>query len=150
MATVFNTPQDAEAAFYDAIERCDLPLLEAVWSGDDTIVCIHPGSSRIEGRQAVVESFSDIFADAPAINYSITDTLQTGNDALAIHLVREEVEIDGQVVSVMVATNIYHREGEGWKMLLHHSSHEPDYRVDDLFDDFDDFEEEHEPPPVLH
>ncbi|MBX2836485.1 MAG: nuclear transport factor 2 family protein [Gammaproteobacteria bacterium] len=150
MNKMYNTPQEAEAAFYDAVERGDLPVLSEVWSDNENIVCIHAGSQRIEGRSAVLDSFVDFIADNPCIEYSITDTLQTGTDSLAIHLVREEIEIDGQVVSVMVATNIYHREMDGWRMLLHHSSHEPDHRIADFFEDFDDFETEQESPPVLH
>ncbi|MCX7168975.1 MAG: nuclear transport factor 2 family protein, partial [Proteobacteria bacterium] len=38
--TIFPTPQDAEAAFYDALERADLEALMAVWAEDEEIVCI--------------------------------------------------------------------------------------------------------------
>ena len=157
----FNTPGDAEAAFYDAIERGDMSALNNVWSSDENIVCIHPGSTRIEGRTDVLQSFSELFSDAPSLSFSIVDALHTGNDSLAIHLVREEIKLDGQVVSVMVSTNIYHVEAGGWRMLLHHASHEPDLALEEAFeefDEFDDFDEyddddiepEPEPPPVLH
>jgi len=156
----FKTPGDAEAAFYDAIERGDLQALDNVWSSDENIVCIHPGSSRIEGRADVLQSFSELLSDAPSLSFSIVDALHTGNESLAIHLVREEIQLDGQVVSVMVSTNIYHVESGGWRMLLHHASHEPDLALDqafeefdgfDDFDEFDDFDdEEPKPPPVLH
>ncbi len=151
---IFDSPEEAEAAFYDAIERGDIEALGDVWSRDENIVCIHPGSSRIEGRREVLESFIEMFVDSPSLGFSITDALQTGSDGLVVHLVREEIELDGQVVSVMVATNIYHREDGGWRMLLHHSSYEPDLTIDDEFDDDDDdddeFMREQSPPPVLH
>jgi len=149
VARIFRTPEEAEIAFYEAIERADIDALGDVWSNDDNIVCIHPGSNRIEGRREVLESFSGMFAEAPSLGFSITDTLHTGNDSLVIHLVREEIELDGQVVSVMVSTNIYHREDGGWRMLLHHASHEPELPFDEDYDEFDDYDE-HEPPPVLH
>ena len=153
MTRKFNTPEEAEIAFYEAIERSDISALSQVWSLDDNIVCIHPGANRIEGRAEVLESFSDMFAESPSIGFSISDTLHTESDGLAIHLVREEIELEGQLVSVMVSTNIYHKEGGGWRMLLHHSSHEPESIVDtqcDEFDEFDDFDDMPEPPPVLH
>ena len=153
MAEKFNTPEEAEIAFYEAIEQADIQALGRVWSLDNNIVCIHPGANRIEGRALVLESFSDMFAESPAISFSISDALQTESDGLAIHLVREEIEFDGQLVSVMVSTNIYHKEDGGWRMLLHHSSHEPEPILEDEFDDFediDDFEDLSEPPPVLH
>lgn len=150
MAEKFNTPEEAEIAFYEAIEQADIQALGHVWSLDDNIVCIHPGANRIEGRAQVLESFSDMFAESPSIGFSISDALQTESDGLAIHLVREEIEFDGQLVSVMVSTNIYHKEDGGWRMLLHHSSHEPEPILEDEFEDFDDFEDLSEPPPVLH
>jgi len=150
VAEKFNTPEEAEIAFYEAIEQADIQALGRVWSLDENIVCIHPGANRIEGRAQVLESFSDIFAESPSIGFSISDALQTESDGLAIHLVREEIEFDGQLVSIMVSTNIYHKEDGGWRMLLHHSSHEPEPTEEDEFEDFDDFEDLSEPPPVLH
>lgn len=150
MADKFNTPEEAEIAFYEAIERADINALGQVWSLDDNIVCIHPGATRIEGRAQVLESFSDMFAESPTIGFSISDAMQTQSDGLAIHLVREEIELDGQLVSVMVSTNIYHKEDGGWRMLLHHSSHEPETNLADEFEEFDDFDDIPEPPPVLH
>lgn len=114
--------------------------LDAVWSSDDNIVCVHPGATRIEGRKAVMDSFADLFFDAPVLHFKIVDTLFTGNDDLAIHLVREEIELDGQVVSIMVSTNIYQRESGGWRMKLHHASPEPDSAIEDDFDEFQQFD----------
>jgi len=135
-----------------------------VWSTQDNIVCVHPGASRIEGRKAVMDSFVELFIEAPILHFSIVDTLYTGNDELAVHLVREEIELDGQVISIMVSTNIYHFESGGWRMLLHHASPEPDSAFQDDFDEYqrynamgldeldDDFDDMDEPsrPPVLH
>ncbi|MFT4727640.1 MAG: hypothetical protein ACI9UN_002138 [Granulosicoccus sp.] len=164
MSKLFKTPEEAEAAFYRSIERADLQGLDAVWSLEENIVCIHPGATRIEGRKAVMDSFADLFIDAPILNFKIVDTLHTGTDELAVHLVREEIELDGQVVSIMVSTNIYQWESGGWRMMLHHASPEPDAAFEDDFDDFqrfdgidyddldDELDEVEEParPPVLH
>jgi len=101
----------------------------------------------------VLESFADLFVDAPTIQFSITDTVRGGVGSIAIHTVREEVHLDGQVISSMVATNIFQCDGSGsWRMVLHHSSHEPDMHVDEFFDDldFEDFDDDHDVPPVLH
>lgn len=155
MTKLYKTPDEAEAAFYEAIEHSDMDALTQVWSTDDNIVCVHPGSSRIEGRTEVLESFSELFAEAPSLSFSIVDTLYTGNESLAVHLVREEVELDGEVVSVMVSTNIYHVEDGGWRMLLHHTSPEPDAAYDIDYDEllaYDDFDDDvdDDKPPVLH
>lgn len=165
MSRIFKTPEEAEAAFYEAIERADIAAIDAVWSTQDNIVCVHPGANRIEGRKAVIDSFIELFSEAPLLSFSIVDSLCTINGALAVHMVREEIALDGQVVSIMVSTNIYQQESGGWRMLLHHASPEPDgafddeYDVfrafdtmefDDMDDDLDDMDEPAPPPPVLH
>ena len=161
MTISYQTPEEAEAAFYEAIERADMAMLDNVWSKDENIVCVHPGAMRIEGREAVMDSFVKLFSDAPMLSFSIVDTLYTGNDSLAVHLVREEIALDGQVVSIMVSTNIFQMEDGGWRMLLHHASPEPDLTfhddldemestdVDDMDEDLDDWNGPAR-PHVLH
>lgn len=146
----FNTPEEAEIAFYEAIERSDIDVLREVWSTDDNIVCIHPGADRIEGRQAVLDSFTELFMESPMLSFSLMDTLQTGDDHLAIHLVREHVEMGGQFMSSVVSTNIYQFEDGSWRMLLHHASPEPDAMLEEDIDEFEEFEALLETPPVLH
>ena len=151
MSTKFTSPEAAERAFYLAIEKADIRLLGDVWANDDGVVCIHPGCGRNEGRRAVLESFSELFVDAPSIEFSISDSVHSGFGNIAIHTVREEVHLAGQVISSMVATNVFQKNDSGeWSMVLHHSSHEPEPTLEDDFEDFDDFDESSEPPPVLH
>ncbi len=50
---IFPTPQDAEAAFYEALERADLELMMAVWAEDEEILCVHPGGARLTGQDQV-------------------------------------------------------------------------------------------------
>lgn len=140
----FDTPEEVEIAFYECLEVSDINRMKQVWLEDDSIVCIHPGAMRLEGRADVVESFSHMFKDAPAMDFVITDVKCTVVENLAIHLVREEVAIDDQLVSVMLATNIYHRVDGSWRMTLHHASHEPDY------DEFEEHLMDVDTPIVLH
>lgn len=146
----FITPEEAEIAFYEAIERCDIDALGQVWSDDENIVCIHPGSDRIEGRKAVLDSFIELFMESPKLGFSLMDTLQTGTDNLAIHLIREHVEVGGEFMSSVVSTNIYQFEDGGWRMLLHHASPEPDSLLDEDMDEFEEYEGILDTPPVLH
>lgn len=124
--TKFLTPGDAEEAFYLAIENADLNSMMAIWSEDDATVCIHPGAPRLEGRSQIRESWQEIFESGPSMMFAITDERITQDDHLAVHLVREEIAVDGEVVSIMLTTNIYHRTDGSWKMMLHHSSPEPE------------------------
>ena len=106
MSRLFKTPEEAEAAFYAAIERADIKALDAVWSDDENIVCVHLGASRIEGRKAVMESFVELFSDVPVLTFSIVDALYTGNESLAVHLVREEIELEGQCQPISTTSKV--------------------------------------------
>ncbi|OED39183.1 hypothetical protein AB833_16760 [Chromatiales bacterium (ex Bugula neritina AB1)] len=139
----FSSPRDAEDAFYQAIENADLPAMMAVWSDDDASVCIHPGAPRLEGRGQIRESWQEIFESGPAMTFEVSDERITEDTNLAIHLVREEIAIEGELVSVMLSTNIYHRFNDSWRMMLHHSSPEPEL----IMDEYDLIPEV---PAVLH
>ena len=120
----FPTPAAAEEAFYDAIERRDLAALAEVWARCDEVVCVHPGVDRLEGRAAVLESFRRMFAGDARLAFEIVDVTVAGTDALAVHHARERIRVEGRLAGVMAATNVYVVEGGGWRMLVHHASHE--------------------------
>ena len=128
----YGTPREAEEAFYRAIEHADLPAMMSVWPDDDATVCIHPGAPRLEGRDLIEDSWQEIFESGPNMEFSVSDERITQDSHLAIHLVREEIAIGGELVSVMLSTNIYHLGSDGWRMMLHHSSPEPELMLDEL------------------
>ena len=55
-SSLFASPEDAETAFYDAIERADLEAMMAIWADDEEVACIHPAGQRLTGLAAVRES----------------------------------------------------------------------------------------------
>ena len=139
----YATPEDAEKAFYAAIKNADLTAMMSVWSEDDAAVCIHPGAPRLEGRKQIQQSWQEIFEAGPPMEFTVTDERITREGHLAVHLVREMIEIEGELVTVMLSTNIYHLLGDGWRMMLHHASPEPELLMDEL-------ETEWQEPVVLH
>ena len=60
MPVMFATTEEAELAFYDALERADINRLMQVWSDEEEIVCVHPGGLRVVGHHAVQESWQEI------------------------------------------------------------------------------------------
>src|SRR2546426_7068930 len=62
---IFPAAQDAENAFYEALERCDLDGMMAVWAEDEDIVCIHPTGARLTGQDEVRRGWARIFAGGP-------------------------------------------------------------------------------------
>lgn len=128
----FLTPKEAEEAFYLAIENADLSSMMSIWSDNDATVCIHPGAPRLEGRDEIRQSWQEIFEASPSMIFTISDERITQDNHLAVHLVKEEIVIEGEIVSIMLTTNIYHLIDGGWRMMLHHSSPEPDPFIDDM------------------
>ncbi len=59
---LFTTPQDAEAAFYEAFEKGDLDAMMGVWADDDDILCVHPAGPRLSGVEQVREAWRQIFS----------------------------------------------------------------------------------------
>jgi ketosteroid isomerase-like protein len=57
---IFTSPQEAETAFYEALERGDLEAMMSVWSEDEEIVCVHPGGARLTGYALVREAWHHV------------------------------------------------------------------------------------------
>ena len=125
-STAFPTPQDAENAFYEALERADLEAMMAVWAEDEEIVCIHPSGPRLAGHDQVRESWRRIFSGG-GTRLSITQQVATQAMMVAVHSVHESAPaVAGQrATATAVATNIYLRTAAGWRMILHHASPAP-------------------------
>ena len=125
MAAPFVTPHAVEAAFYRAFQELDLELMDRVWGDDPQSVCVHPGGDLLRGKPAVLQSWSEIFASArrPTLVHRTLQTLEDG--PLAIHLVEEMIRPGGEAgakATRVLATNVYRREADGWRMLTHHAS----------------------------
>ena len=125
-SSCFATPQEAEAAFYDAFERADIADMMAVWADDNAVVCIHPGGPRLQGLSAVKDSWEAIFATDERLGFMLTENHYTQDGLLAIHLVKENIQIDNVLRGVVLATNIYQFIEGSWRMRLHHASPDPE------------------------
>ncbi|HEX7218699.1 MAG TPA: SgcJ/EcaC family oxidoreductase [Burkholderiales bacterium] len=128
-AKIFPTAQDAESAFYEALERCDLEGMMAVWAEDEEIVCVHPAGARLTGQDQVRESWAKMFAAGPRARLVIEQQVAISGMMLAVHSVYERFTIpqakpEQQPVPI-VATNVYLRTAAGWRMIVHHASPAP-------------------------
>jgi uncharacterized protein (TIGR02246 family) len=123
-ASLMASPDDIEAQFYEALQQGDLERLMAVWSDDDDIVCVHPGGARLVGPQAIRASFEAIFAHgAVPVTPESASRLHSGGSA--VHNVLERVDVttaEGVQTGYAVATNVYLKTVQGWRMVAHHAS----------------------------
>jgi len=119
----YAEPDQAEAAFYQAFELCDLHAMQRVWEAGDTSSCIHPGGPLLQGHEAVLQSWEQIFSQArpPQLSYRVLQRLQV--DGLAVHTVEEAIRPgDGpEAPTLLIATNLYRQGSDGWLMIAHHA-----------------------------
>jgi ketosteroid isomerase-like protein len=98
--------------------------MEIIWAGDD-VICIHPGSSALVGRDAVMRSWANMLLNAEQPNIRVNVLSRTSRDGLAVHVVEEHITSgygDTASVSMVLATNVYRETEEGWRLLEHHAS----------------------------
>jgi ketosteroid isomerase-like protein len=124
----YGTPREVERAFYDAFERADIDAMMSVWAADEPIACIHPGGGRVEGVASVRASWARIFASGSRLSIDLRAPHYTQDALLAIHLVKEHIQVDGVFQGVVLSTNIYQFIHGGWRMVLHHASAQPEPR----------------------
>lgn len=118
---------DAEQAFYDALEHANLEALMELWSEDDEVVCIHPGGPRLVGHAAVRAGWKAMFSNGP-VHARRTEVQLNQGPMVSVHSLIEQVIVTQQgktsVISVF-ATNIYVKGPKGWRLVLHHASLAP-------------------------
>ena len=126
-ARIFPTAQEAENAFYEALERADLEGMMAVWAEDDDIVCVHPGGARLTGQDQVRESWSRIFQAGTRARVHISNQVAITAMMIAVHSVHENFSVEGDPGPrpPVLATNVYLRTAAGWRMIVHHASPAP-------------------------
>jgi ketosteroid isomerase-like protein len=115
---------EIEAAFYEALQTGDLDRLMACWSDDEEIVCVHPGGPRIVGLAAIRATFEAVFANG-SIRAWPEQVRRVDALASAVHNVLERVTVmtqTGPTQAYVLATNVYHKTPQGWRMVAHHAS----------------------------
>lgn len=123
-AAFAGSADDTEAAFYDAMQQADVEAMMACWSDDDEICCIHPDGPRLVGEPAIRAAYEALFAAGPVrVLPRRVRKLETLTGA--VHSVVERIEVltDGGLrTAEVVATNVYHKTAQGWRIVLHHAS----------------------------
>ena len=123
-AALLASPDDVEAQFYDAMREADLDKLMAVWADDDEVVCIHPGGPRLVGPAAVRAAFEAVFANGP-VNVHPENVRRVQSMSASVHSVVERVDLstpEGGRTGWVMATNVYVKTAQGWRMVTHHAS----------------------------
>ena len=122
---ILQTPEDAENAFYQAFETGDLENMMTIWLNSEDVTCIHPGIPRLDGFDMVREGWRHVLDKKSYFRIKTSDVKKTSNAYLSVHIVREEIQVDGKSLGSMLATNTYRKIKGCWKIISHHASAEP-------------------------
>lgn len=117
------TVDDTEAAYYDALARADITALMALWSDDEEAVCVHPGAARLIGPRAIRASWEAIFERGP-VHIRPIQVHATQNTMMAVHNLIEEINRGDNMQQELyvIATNVYLKTPQGWRIVAHHAS----------------------------
>ena len=122
-------------AFYDAVETGDLDALERLLLGGalgETVAVVHPGWPVLRGRGHVLRSYALIMANTDYIQFFLTDVEVAVSGDTALVTCTENIlsggpaEQDGSagalVGGLVVASNVFRRTPDGWRLWSHHGS----------------------------
>jgi ketosteroid isomerase-like protein len=112
--------------FYKAFESLDVTAMDRIWAHQEYITCIHPGWSIRVGWPAVRDSWVVIFNNTFSMEFQLTELqVQVAADVAWV-ICTENISSrvgDATQNSRVVATNLYERIGDAWKIIHHHGSH---------------------------
>lgn len=120
----YPTPESAEAAFYSAFEARDADAMMAVWANDGSVACIHPLTAPLTGRAALAAGWLSIFEAAGKFRVQVEVAHEIREAGQVIRVVREYLTIGDETGPrpPILATNVYRKEADGWRIVLHHAS----------------------------
>jgi ketosteroid isomerase-like protein len=124
---IFASPQDVEAAFYDALERCDIEAMMTVWAEDEEVVCVHPGGSRLVGFALIREAWQRVFANGRKLRVRLSQQTSVTTPFSMVSTLIQHIANQGDenLNAPVAATNVYVRGALGWRMVAHHASPVP-------------------------
>jgi hypothetical protein len=104
----------ANEAFYRAFADRDVEAMADIWSREHPVSCLHPGWGPLSDRSEVISSWAAILSspEAPDIACLSPRARICGDVGIVICFERLR---DG----LLVATNMFVREGSLWKMVHH-------------------------------
>ena len=119
-----GSADDTEAAFYEALQSGDIDKLMACWADEDDIVCVHPGGARLLGSGAIRATFDAMFANG-SIQARPEKVHKVESLDASVHSVMERIDVltdEGPRHAYVIATNVYQKTPQGWRMVAHHAS----------------------------
>ncbi|MGD2081928.1 MAG: nuclear transport factor 2 family protein [Chromatiales bacterium] len=127
MTAAYATAQDAEDAFYDALDESDPTKMMSVWEDSDEVACLLPMQALVRGRREVERLWQALMDGDFQLDLSVTHIQWTEAGDMAIHLVEERVSAPGgqPPPPPLYGINVFRRGSDGWRLLVHQNSPSP-------------------------
>jgi ketosteroid isomerase-like protein len=110
----------ANQRFYDAFAERSFEKLEALWAREHDVAVIHPGWPPVFGREEVLDTWRQILEGPAPPNIRCSDARASVAGDTAYVICTEH--LDG---ADLVATNLFVREDDAWRMLHHQAGPMP-------------------------
>lgn len=123
----FETPQDAEDAFYDALESADAVAMQKIWDASENIGCLLPMAPMVQGP-AVLDLLRSMLEQNGAVDIQVRHLNWIQTETMALHLIEERLPAPpGQpgTPPPLYAVNAFSKTPDGWRMVLHQNSPTP-------------------------
>jgi hypothetical protein len=104
----------ANEAFYRAFADRDVEAMADIWSREHPVSCLHPGWGPLSDRSEVISSWAAILSSPEAPDIACLSPRARVCRDVGIVICFERLR-DG----LLVATNMFVREGSVWKMVHH-------------------------------
>ena len=115
----------ANQEFYQAFESLDIARMDRIWAQQEYVTCIHPGWTLRISWPAVRDSWVLIFNNTFSMKFDLTEIqVQVAGDVAWVICTENITSRQGDTTqeSRVLATNLYERVGEQWKIIHHHGS----------------------------
>ena len=117
--------KEANQRFYDAFGALDIQAMEDVWETSDRAMCVHPGWEPLVGWEAIRSSWAGIFDNSTLMHFNVqyVNVVADSNSGWVTCVENISSVLQGRASNfAIVATNIFVRTAQGWRMIAHHGS----------------------------
>jgi ketosteroid isomerase-like protein len=114
--------------FYRALDALDLQAMDELWLHEPWVRCVHPGWDVLVGWELVRQSWRQIFESTNWMRVTATGVEVIAFGDVGLVSCSENITAKNEEdvgLAVARATNIYLRQGEGWRIFHHHASPAP-------------------------
>jgi uncharacterized protein (TIGR02246 family) len=121
--------EQVNSEFYGAFERGDLDSMTRIWLDDTETLCVHPGTTPLHGASAITRSWALLMANATYIQFFLTDVqVSVHGDVATVSCMENVLTADEHTADTTfvggraVATNVFVRADDTWRLWTHHAS----------------------------